>query len=178
MKMQLQRWRSVRSPASVKHANAAVVWLRLVTSLAWLESALYGKDAKLAPSFFDGSGLAERVTTTFVHTAVSPAIADLLRTVVAPNAHLFAVMLGIGDLAIGISLALGLFTKLGAAGEIVRAVTNLLVAGASGADTQGFNVLLILAGVIAIVTCSGRRFGIDAWLVSRYPSARALRVVS
>ncbi len=79
---------------------------------------------------------------------------------------------------VGISLALGLFTKLGAAGEIVRAVTNLLVAGASGADTQGFNVLLILAGVIAIVTCSGRRFGIDAWLVSRYPSARALRVVS
>ncbi len=175
--MQRQRSRPVRALVEVKRANDAVVWLRIVTSLAWLESALYGKDAKLAPSFFDGSGLAERITTTFVHTAVSPGIAELMRTVVLPNAHLFAVLLGIGDLAIGISLALGCFTKLGAAGEIVRAATNLLVAGGAGADTQGFNVLLILAGAIAIATCSGRRFGLDARLVARFPNARLLRAL-
>lgn len=48
-------------------------------------------------------------------------------------------MIGFGDLAIGISLSLGLFTRLGGTLAIVRAVTNILVAGGAGADTVGFN---------------------------------------
>ncbi len=63
----------------ISHTGDAIVALRLASSLAWLDSALIGKDAKLAPAFLSGAGLAQRVHDTFVHTALTPAIAHLLR---------------------------------------------------------------------------------------------------
>jgi uncharacterized membrane protein YphA (DoxX/SURF4 family) len=87
-------------------------------------------------------------------------------------------MIGFGDLAIGTSLALGLFTRLGATLAIVRAVTNILVVGGAGADTVGFNAMLIAAGVIALATGAGRRFGIDAVLLARWPTAKLLRLLA
>jgi hypothetical protein len=87
-------------------------------------------------------------------------------------------MIGFGDLAIGTSLALGLFTRLGATLAIARAVTNIVVAGGAGADTVGFNVMLIAAGIIALATGAGRRFGIDAVLLARWPTAKFLRLLA
>jgi hypothetical protein len=57
----------------------------------------------------------------------------------------------------------------------MRAVTNILVAGGAGPDTVGFNTMLITAGAIALATRSGRRFGIDAVLLNRWPNVRFLR---
>ena len=162
----------------VGHARSSIVWLRVISSLAWLSSAFVGKDAKLSPAFLSGVELSKRVNETFVHTALTPGVSSLLRNVVLPNAQIFAVMIGFGDLAIGTSLALGLFTRLGAILAIVRAVTNILVAGGAGADTVGFNVMLIAAGTIALATGAGRRFGIDAVLLARWPTVRLLRLLA
>ena len=162
----------------VGHARSSIVWLRVISSLAWLSSAFVGKDAKLSAAFLSGVELSKRVNETFVHTALTPGVSALLRNVVLPNAQIFAVMIGFGDLAIGTSLALGLFTRLGATLAIVRAVTNILVAGGAGADTVGFNVMLIAAGTIALATGAGRRFGIDAVLLARWPTVRLLRLLA
>jgi uncharacterized membrane protein YphA (DoxX/SURF4 family) len=148
----------------------------VISSLAWLNSAFVGKDAKLSAAFLSGVELSKRVNETFVHTALTAGVSALLRNVVLPNAQIFAVMIGFGDLAIGTSLALGLFTRLGATLAIVRAVTNIVVAGGAGADTVGFNVMLIAAGGIALATSAGRRFGIDALLLARWPTVKTARV--
>ncbi len=178
----MERYRSVRNSGSpearacnMRHAAGAVVALRIVSSFAWLQSALLGADAKLAPDFLGGAGLVKRVSGTFAHTALTPDVAHLLQATVLPHPQLFAFLLGFGDLAIGALLLLGLFTRLGGALEIVRAVINILVAGGAGADTIGFNAMLITAGLLVVVTGAGRRFGIDRALLERWPSARALR---
>ncbi len=79
---------------------------------------------------------------------------------------------------IGISLSLGLFTRLGGMLAILRAVINILVAGGAGPDTVGFNAMLIAAGAIGLTTRAGRRFGLDRLLLARWPTAKLLRLVA
>ena len=111
-------------------------------------------------------------------TAVTPGVSALLRNVVLPHAQIFAILIGFGDLAIGISLSLGHFTRLGGMLAILRAVTNILVAGGAGPDTVGFNAMLIVAGVIGLTTGAGRRFGLDRLLLAQWPAAKLLRLVA
>ena len=162
----------------IQHSKSAVVWLRVISSLAWLDSAVIGKDAKMSSAFLSGDGLAERVTETFIHTAVTPGVASFLQNVVLPHVQICAVLIAFGDLVIGISLMLGFLTRVGGCLAIARAVTNILVVGGAGPDTIGFNVMLITAGVIATATGSGRRYGIDGWLLARWPSVRFLRFLA
>jgi uncharacterized membrane protein YphA (DoxX/SURF4 family) len=168
----------VNQPLDLCHTRSSIVSLRVISSLAWLDSAFVGKDAKLSAAFLSGVELAKKVNETFIHTAVAPGVSALLRDVVLPNAQIFAIMIGFGDLAIGISLLFGLFTRLGSALAIMRAVTNILVAGGAGPDTVGFNTMLITAGAIALTTRAGRRFGIDAVLLTRWPNVRLLRFLT
>jgi len=162
----------------IHRARSSIIWLRVISSLAWLDSALVGKDAKLSYAFLSGVELAKRIGETFVFTAVTPGVAALLRNVVLPHAQIFAISIGLGDLAIGISLSLGLFTRLGSVLAILRALTNILVAGGAGPDTVGFNVMLMAAGAIGLTTGAGRRFGLDRLLLARWPSAKLLRLVA
>lgn len=162
----------------IVHSCAAVACLRAFSSLAWLSSALVGKDAKLAPSFLSGAGLTDRVSDTFVHSAIAPSIADLLRDIVLPHAQLFAILIGVGDLAIGLSLALGLFTRLGGAMAILRAMVNIAIGAKLGMDTIGFNAMLACAGAIALVTAAGRQWGVDGYLRRRWPESSVLRLVA
>jgi len=79
----------------VCHARSSIVWLRVISSLAWLDSALVGKDAKLSYAFLSGAELAKRIGETFVFTAVTPGVSALLRNVALPHAQIFAYSLGL-----------------------------------------------------------------------------------
>jgi uncharacterized membrane protein YphA (DoxX/SURF4 family) len=168
---------SARQPLDINHAVGAVVFLRMMSSLAWLDSAFVGKDAKFAPAFLSGAGLVDVITQKFVHTALTPTVVNVLQNIVLPNATIFASLIAFGDLAIGLSLSLGLFTRLGGTLAIVRAITNILVAGGAGADTIGFNAMLMVAGAICITTGAGRYYGIDRFLLARWPSVGFLRLI-
>jgi hypothetical protein len=164
---------SAQQPLGINHAVGAVVFLRIMSSLAWLDSAFVGKDAKLTAAFLSGTRFAD-----FVHTAVTPTVVNLLQNIVLPHAKIFALLIASADLAIGLSLSLGLFTRLGGTLAIVRAITNILVAGGAGADTIGFNAMLIVAGAICITTGAGRSYGIDRFLLARWPSVAWLRFIA
>ena len=170
--------RGANRTALVEHAPSAVACLRMFASLAWLSSALVGKDAKLATSFLSGAGLTQRVSDTFIHSAVAPIVSEFLQNIVLPHAHLFAILIGVGDLAIGVSLALGLFTRVGGAFAILRAGVNIAIGAGLGMDTIGFNAMLAFVGAVAIVTAAGRRFGVDAYLWRRWPDSRLLLYVA
>jgi uncharacterized membrane protein YphA (DoxX/SURF4 family) len=162
----------------IHHAVGAIFFLRVMSSLAWLDSAFVGKDAKLATTFLSGTGLADVIRQKFVHTALAPAVVTILQNMILPHAMIFAMLIAFGDLAIGLSLFLGLFTRLGGAIAILRAVTNILVAGGAGPDTIGFNGMLIVAGAICITTGAGRYYGIDRYLLARWPSIAFLRLIA
>jgi len=156
----------------VRHAPAALVVLRVGSSLAWLDSAFVGKDAKFAASFLSGAGLAERIRDTFVHSAATPQVAEILRIVVLPHAQIFAVLIALGDALAGISLALGLFARLGGAVAVLRSLVNIAVAAGMGTDAVGYNAMLALAGALVIWTDAGRLAGFDAVRVRRNPRSR------
>jgi len=61
---------------------------------------------------------------------------------------------------------------------IMRATTNILTAGGAGPDTIGFNAMLIVAGMICITTGAGRNYGIDRFLLARWPSLAFLRLIA
>ncbi|MFZ0661242.1 MAG: TQO small subunit DoxD [Acidobacteriaceae bacterium] len=165
-------------PPDIRHAQSAVVWLRVVSSLAWLDSALIGKDSKLAADFRSGAELVMDVNTHFVRSTIVPGIVSFLQDVVVPHAHAFALLVGVTDLVIGILLLFGLFTKLGCALGIGRSIWNILIAGGASFDVIGFNSMLILAAIIVIATGAGRRYSIDRFLLKRWPSSRVLRLVA
>jgi uncharacterized membrane protein YphA (DoxX/SURF4 family) len=169
---------AISKPATILHAKPAVVWLRILSSLAWLDSAFVGRDAKVAPAFLHGNALAERISTTFVHTAIDARVAQLLTTYVLPHAAVFALLIACADAAAGVSLAFGLCVRLGAAIAIARALVNILVAGGAGTDAIGYNALLIAAGGICIATAAGRKCGVDAGLIDRFPRSSVLRMIA
>lgn len=165
-------------PVTIRHTKAAVVWLRLCSSLAWLDSAFVGKEAKFAPAFLHGGALISRIHTTFVHTAIDSRVAQLMSWYVVPHAALFALLIAVADAAAGISLALGLCVRLGATIAVLRALTNIVVAAGAGTDTIGYNCMLIVAAVICIATSAGRKFGLDAWLIEQFPRNGILRFIA
>jgi uncharacterized membrane protein YphA (DoxX/SURF4 family) len=168
----------ISQPAKILKARTAVVWLRVLSSLAWIDSAFIGKDAKLAPPFLHGSELASRISGTFVHTALDSRIVQLLTWYVLPHAKLFALLIAAADTAIGISLMIGLCVRLGAALAILRALVNIAVAGGAGVDTVGYNGMLILSAGICLATAAGRKFGLDGQLITRFPGSAALRLIA
>jgi uncharacterized membrane protein YphA (DoxX/SURF4 family) len=168
----------IKKAASIINSKNAIVWLRVFSSFAWLDSAFIGKDAKLAPAFLHGGELATRIHTTFLHTALDLRIAQVLAWYVLPHANFFALLIAGADVVAGLSLALGLFVRLGAAIAIMRALVNIAVVGGAGPDTVGYNGMLIVAGGICIATAAGRKYGLDALLINRFPSNRMLRIVA
>jgi uncharacterized membrane protein YphA (DoxX/SURF4 family) len=168
----------MNSSPNLAHASGAIAWLRVISSLAWLDSAFIGQDAKLSAAFLSGAGLTKAVAEKFLHMAISPRIVDLLQSVVLPHAQFFAVLIALADLAIGISLALGIFTRVGSVLAISRAVTNILVGGGAGPDTVGYNSMLITAAIIMFVSRAGRLFGIDAILLARFPTSKLLNLIA
>ncbi|HZL33865.1 MAG TPA: TQO small subunit DoxD [Tepidisphaeraceae bacterium] len=161
-------------------AAGSLALLRALSSYSWLSGALVGKDAKFNPGFLNGSGLAQRITkpaTGFAHTALTDGVASFLTGTVVPHASLFAWMIALSELAIGLSLLFGIFARLGGLVAIIRAITNVLVAG-SAADVVGHNYMLALAGLVVMLSAAGRAYGIDKLLVNRFPDSRFLRLVS
>jgi thiosulfate dehydrogenase [quinone] large subunit len=161
-------------------AATGLAILRALSSYSWLSGALVGKDAKFSHDFLSGAGLASRITDPekgFAVKALTEGVSHFLTNVVAPNAQIFAWLIALGELCVGVSLLLGIVTRLGGFFAIVQAITNILVAGGNGADTIGHNYMLALVGLVVILTAAARTYGIDGWLISRYPNARWLRFI-
>ncbi len=162
-------------------ANVALALVRALSSYSWLDSALWGKEAKLAPHFLSGVGLTQRITmgkTAFVHTTLLPGVASFLTGTVVPHASLFAWLIALGELVTGLSLLLGLFARLGGALTIIQALVNIVIAGGSSQDTLGHNYMLLVVGLGVLLAAAGRTYGLDRLPIECYPSSRLLRLVS
>jgi uncharacterized membrane protein YphA (DoxX/SURF4 family) len=161
-------------------AAGSLALLRVLSSYSWLSGALMGKDAKFNSDFLAGRGLVERILDPvkgFAHTAVTPEVAKFLTDTVVPHASVFAWMIAISELAIGISLLFGIFARLGGFVAILRCITNVLVAG-TAAETVGHNYMLALAGLVVMISAVGRAYGVDGFLVGTFRDSGMIRVVS
>lgn len=91
--------------------------------------------------------------------------ASFLSSVVLPNASIFALLVGLGEFLSGLSVALGIAARLGAAVAVFQLLNYGLMGGWVSVFLHGIFAGLIIFGV----GFSSRTTGIDRWLNRRWP---------
>jgi len=138
-------------------------WLALVrvlTGAIWLIHAipkfLHG-DTFLPPNGFFTTYLQQGIATT-----MGP-YHDFMVSIVSPNAAVFAELVRLGELLVGVSLVLGLFSRVGGFFGIVLPLNYMAVRGAVG-TLSGWgspDASLALLSAISLVLPTGRVAGFD-----------------
>jgi thiosulfate dehydrogenase [quinone] large subunit len=100
---------------------------------------------------------------------IDPLYRSFLEGVVLPNVGLFAVLVTAGEILVGLSLILGLLTRLGAYGGAFLHLNYMLMKGlpAGGGYTDK---LFLLLEIILAVTAAGYVLGLDGVLRQRLPA--------
>jgi len=96
---------------------------------------------------------------------------DFLLHTVVPNPHIFAHLTALGEAAVGLSLTLGLLTALGSFFGFCQVIFYGLAVQHMSSGQQGFHVMLGSMMLAFLFARAGRRWGLDAWLVRRYPGS-------
>jgi uncharacterized membrane protein YphA (DoxX/SURF4 family) len=99
----------------------------------------------------------------------------LLDTVI-PNSHVFATVTALGEIAVGLSLLLGLLTPVGAFFGLIQVMFYGMAVQQQSSGQQGFHVMLFILMLTFIFARAGRRWGIDARLRERWPDSRFVQL--
>jgi thiosulfate dehydrogenase (quinone) large subunit len=153
---------SLRLPGSVLQgilARAALAFLRIYLGLVFLSASIPNLRGGYAPNL---SAFLNDVALT----KSAEFYREFLQAVVVPNVPLFATLIPWGELLVGITLLLGLATRLSAAGALLLLVNCMLARGALGTSNDAALAAMALA---ILVGAAGRTFGIDAVLARRWP---------
>lgn len=160
-------------PSSTTYARWLAVF-RIVIGVFWL---LHGIPKWThSDQFMPPNGLMSYfIQNALAHT--SGAYRDFLVSAVQPNIVLFANLVRTGEVCVGLSLLLGVFTRLGGFFGIVLALDYMSAKGpllSSGA-WQGIDACMLLLSAINLVLPTGRVFGVDALLGRRKRAIPAVK---
>jgi uncharacterized membrane protein YphA (DoxX/SURF4 family) len=100
-----------------------------------------------------------------------PAYKAFLLDTVVPN-HVFAHLTALGEVAVGLSLTLGLLTELGAAFGALQVIFYGLAVQHMSSGQQGFHVMLFAMMIAFLFSHAGRTWGLDGWLWPRLARRR------
>jgi uncharacterized membrane protein YphA (DoxX/SURF4 family) len=89
----------------------------------------------------------------------------------APNGLLGSPLIPWGELLVGLTLVLGLFTRLSAAVALLLVVNRTYVTGAWFRDPSSNDTAFAVIAVALLIGAAGRTFGLDALLARRWPRA-------
>lgn len=138
-------------------------WLalvRILTGAIWL---IHAVPKFLKPGLFlpPGGAFAQYLQAGITKT--TGPYHDFLVTVVVPNAAVFADLVRFGELLVGISLVLGLFSRLGGFFGIVLTLDYMAGRGAMGTISgwSSLDACLALLSAINLVLPTGRVAGFD-----------------
>ena len=104
-----------------------------------------------------------------------PGMAWFLSEFVAPNALLFITTMAIFEIAVGVAILTGSFTRLATLGAILMNLTIILAAGHTHPGILRVNLLMAAAALTLFLAGAGRYYAVDPWLsqkVSRWPLLR------
>lgn len=114
-----------------------------------------------ARSGFRGPQLLEQLATWQAQGRTFGFAGELLATHVQPRADLFALLVTGGEIAAGVSLVLGLASRLGALAGLALNGAYLVASG------ESINALLLVVHLAVLVTGGGRALGLDGPLRAR-----------
>jgi thiosulfate dehydrogenase [quinone] large subunit len=140
---------------------AAWIWLvvRLYLASVFLPAG-WGKVTSGQWLFGDGAPIISMVSSAVAASDTPPWYASFLDTIVLPNAGLFATLVAVGELAVGVALLLGALTGLFAFGGVFLNA-NFVLAGALGPNP----VLIVLGTLLVLAWRNAGWVGLDRWLL-------------
>jgi thiosulfate dehydrogenase [quinone] large subunit len=89
--------------------------------------------------------------------------------VVLPNAQLFATLVTWGELLAGVSLILGLMTRLSATVALLLTLNYMLAKGAWPWTSSSNDAAFAAISLALLIGAAGRTFGLDSILAKRWP---------
>jgi thiosulfate dehydrogenase [quinone] large subunit len=146
--------------------------LRIIIGVLWLQQILW----KLPPTFGcqpdRPAGLCDWIGREIAQPLV-PLYAEFLKAIVLPNLAIFGWFIVLGETFVGLSLLLGLLTRLGGVLGFLMGV-NLLI-GLAGVEHEWYwtYVMLALLNLLFALTGAGRWWGLDGLLLPRLRAAAA-----
>lgn len=155
----------LRLPASIAQgilARAALVVLRIYMGVIFLLAALPKVGGDFTPRL---TGFLRRVALEQGH----PFYREFVQAVVLPNASVFAALVAWGELLVGITLILGLLTRLSAAVALVLTVNYMFAKGAWFWTSSSNDAAFAMIAIALLIGAAGRTFGLDGLLARRWP---------
>jgi thiosulfate dehydrogenase [quinone] large subunit len=153
-----------------------MMWVRVLIGAVWLNG---GVEKLLNPSFPKQFAVSLQAGG-FVSQA-PPFFQDFMKGYVVPNAELFAQLMRVGELTLGIALILGLLTNLAALGSIGLSAVILLSQGGVGLGTGlgspeflTINVIVALISVVILLSPGAKELSVDSRLAERSPTLSPL----
>jgi uncharacterized membrane protein YphA (DoxX/SURF4 family) len=98
-----------------------------------------------------------------------PFYRQFLEQVVLPNAAVFATLVTGAELFVGITLVVGLLTRLSAAVAVVLTLNYMLAKGAWFWTPSSNDAAFVAIGLALLIGAAGRTLGLDAFLARRWP---------
>lgn len=151
-------------------ARQAPLWpvslSRMLIGLLWLGSLRWKLPPDFAPA--TGKGLLDWLQLEAQYPAFG-FYGDFVRSVVIPNFTLFAWLVFLIELVIGLLLLTGTWTRLGAALGLAMSINlGIGLLAVPGEWPWSYMMMVMWHGVF-LVTAAGRVLGVDAWLRARLP---------
>jgi uncharacterized membrane protein YphA (DoxX/SURF4 family) len=154
------------SPIEAERSSAAcglaVVRVTIGAMLVWVFFENYGKGL-YRPAGYAG------LIHYYIEKGHSPAVWKAIESVVANHAAIAAPMQALTEIGLGILLVIGLFTR--PAAFIAFLYLGSLWVSEWGTSWIWELLVSVLASLGVAIGSAGRRFGVDAWLAKRWPSA-------
>ena len=155
-----------------------MVWVRVLIGAVWLNGGI----EKLLNTEFPRQFAVSLQAGGFVSQA-PPFFQDFMQATVVPHAELFAQLMRVGELTLGIVLIVGLLTNLACLGSVGLSMVILLSQGGvrlgTGLGSPEFltiNVLVALISVVILLSPGAKLFSVDDRLAVRSPALSPLLV--
>jgi YVTN family beta-propeller protein len=157
----------------MKHPQHWLAVLRLTVGIWFLKSLLTKITIGLVAGFIPVPEASARWIATMPKLIAKyaadnpfPAYKAFLLGTVVPN-HAFAHLTALGEVAVGLSLTLGLLTEVGAVFGALQVIFYGLAVQHMGSSQVGFHVMLFSMMIAFLFSHAGRTWGLDAWLWRR-----------
>ncbi len=145
-------------------ARAALVVLRVYLGVIFLLMALPKVQGDFTSRFMS---FLEQVALQKAH----PFYQEFVQAVVVPSASIFASLVSWGELLVGISLILGLLTRVSAVVALLLVLNQLLAQGEWFWTPYSHDAAYFAIALALLIGAAGRTLGIDAFLARRWPRA-------
>jgi uncharacterized membrane protein YphA (DoxX/SURF4 family) len=146
----------VRQPAQRTIRDVAVWLLRFIVGAMWWQQSLW----KIPPNY---DGLVYWMKQMVDHAAI-PLQGELVARIVLPNIAVFGPLVYLTEVAIGISLMLGLCSRLGALAGLGMAVNLWLGLYSAPGEWPWTYFFLVVIQLLFLVDPPGRSLGVDVLL--------------